>query len=393
MKMFASRVFFTGWLCLATMSVCAGEFSVHGFVAQGLTQSINSHFITNNNEITTDLTEMGLNGRYQWSDDVSLVGQLTYLDGGNRFEQGTRLDYLFLDIHLPQIAGWDTHMHLGRFKNLHWLYSATRDVPHTRASIILPQSVYFDGFRDIALGSDGVLLQSMREMPLGLLEVNWSMGRSPFSDYETRSFLGDQAQGRARQDYVQQLSVYWQPRSLRWRIGVSGLDSQFAYLAAPGEALIDGQSHVQRLMVSAIYFAEHWELSSEWLREYQTDRGAFAPNFVASRIGEGGYIQGRYFLRPDLNVLARFDTYDFDRNNAQPPLPTLVQNPNAAPYFAFQDTYTLGMTWDIQPRLRLQMEHHWVHGGARLRGLINADTQINTAEYWRMWAAHLMYWF
>lgn len=377
-------LFLTMLLGGATTQAIAGEFSFHGYAAQGLTQSVNSHFITNNNNITTDLTEVGLNGRYQWSDDLALVGQLTYLDGGNRYEQGARLDYLFLDIHLPQVMGWDTHMHVGRFKNLHWLYSATRDVPHTRATVILPQSVYFDGFRDIALGSDGLLLQTTKEGEWGVFEANWSMGRSPFSEYETRSFLGDQARGNAKQDYVQQLSFYWQPTSLRWRVGISGLDSQFAYHAAPGEFLVDGRSHVQRLMLSGVYYAEFWELSAEWLREYQTDAGAFAPDFMASRIGEGGYVQGRYFLSDNLNVLARYDTYDFDRNDI---------NTNFAPYFDFQHTYTMGLSWDIQPRLRLQMEHHWVQGGARLRGLINAETQINTDEYWRMWAAQLMYWF
>lgn len=370
----------------------AENMSFHGFVAQGLTQSINSHFITNNDAVTADLTELGLNGRYQWSNDVALVGQLTYLDGGNRYEQGARLDYLFFDIHLPKVAGWDAHLHVGRFKNLHWLYSATRDVPHTRATVILPQSVYFDGFRDIALGSDGVLLQATKDGNWGVLEANWSMGRSPFSDYETRSFLGNQARGDAKQDYVQQISLYWQPRSLRWRIGVSGLDSQFAYHAAPDEFLVDGQSHVQRIMLSAVYYAEFWELSSEWLREYQTDAGAFAPNFIASRVGEGGYIQARYFFNEDINVLARYDTYDFDRNDDNPSAVAFTQS-NSAAYFGFQHTYTLGLTYDIRARLRLQVEHHWVHGGARLRGLINADTQINTDEHWRMWAAQLMYWF
>lgn len=66
------------------------DFSWHGYVSQGLTQSRDSSFITDNNAVTAELTEIGINGLYRLSENLSIAGQINYLDGGNRFEQGTR---------------------------------------------------------------------------------------------------------------------------------------------------------------------------------------------------------------------------------------------------------------------------------------------------------------
>ncbi|MEC8639542.1 MAG: hypothetical protein VXY60_07345, partial [Pseudomonadota bacterium] len=82
-----------------------GDFSWHGYVSQGVTQSNGSNFITDDNAITGELTEVGLNGYYRIAENISVAGQINYLDGGNRFEQGARLDYLFIDWKLPDLPG------------------------------------------------------------------------------------------------------------------------------------------------------------------------------------------------------------------------------------------------------------------------------------------------
>ena len=371
----------------------AQETSWHGYVAQGLTQSIDSNFITDNNDISLELTEIGLNGRIDFNPSVSVVGQVVYLDGGNRYEKGARLDYLFVDWSLPEFAGWKTQLHLGRYKNRHWLYSATRDVPQTRATAVLPQSVYFDLFRDIALGSDGVQAQFKRFTDDSIWEIDWSYGRSEISNAQTKALLGDIAQAKAKQDYVHQLSVYWQPSDMSWRIGLSALESDFRYEPAATDFLLAGTSSIDRLMLSVQYFSENWEFSSEILREYQTDTGVLAPDFYNKRVGEGGFAQFRYLLNNKISMLLSYDTfylYRDDKNGKR-----LEERSNGAvpAYFGYMRTKSVGLRWDIAPRWRFQAEHHWVEGGARAIGFISPFATISTEPEWRMWAAQLMYWF
>ncbi|GGW85139.1 hypothetical protein [Alteromonas halophila] len=371
----------------------AQDVSLHGYVSQGLTQSVDSNFITDHNDISLELTEIGINGRVDINQSVSVVGQAVYLDGGNRFDKGARVDYLFIDWSLPEFAGWKTQLHIGRYKNRHWLYSATRDVPQTRATAVLPQSVYFDRFRDIALGSDGIQAQFKRFTDEGIWEIDWSYGRSDISDTQTKSLLGDIAQGRAKQDFVHQLSVYWQPADMSWRIGLSALDSDFRYEPAATDFLLEGTTDVDRLMLSIQYFSENWEFSSEILREYQTDTGVLAPDFYNRRIGEGGFAQFRYLWDDNFSMLLSFDAFYLYRNDKSGERLEAASGGTVPRYFGYMRTKSVGFRWDIAPRWRFQAEHHWVDGGARTIGFISPFTTIGTEPEWRMWSAQLMYWF
>lgn len=385
-------------LLLSALLVCSGQVlagngSWHGYLSQGVTQSINSNFLTDNEAVTGELTELGINGRYEFDRRLAVVGQVVYLDGGNRYEQGSRLDYLFVDWTLPDLEQWQGHLHLGRFKNRHWLYSATRDVPHTRATSVLPQSVYYDGFRDIALGSDGALLQLTRLTEHGLWEINWSYGRSSISDEQTQAFLGTNVMGKAKQDYVHQFSVFWQPPSMNWRIGGSLLESDFRYEPALEDVLIAGTTNIRRVMLSFEYFSKNWELSAEFLKEYQQDSGAFGPDYYNSRIGEGGFVQLRYMFTRQLSGLIMQDIYDLNRDDRDGSMLEASTGGVIPAYFGYMDTTTIGLRWDIAPNWRLQGEHHWVQGGARIKGMLNPQTQLQSQSHWRMWAVQLMYWF
>ncbi len=391
MKLLASLAFTI--ISVLSVPAVADTVSWHGYLSQGITQSVDSEFMTDDGDITAELTELGLNGRYEYDQRLAIVGQVVYLDGANRYTQGGRLDYLFVDITLPEMASWSGHLHLGRFKNQHWLYSATRDVPHTRATAVLPQSVYYDGFRDIALGSDGALLNMNRLTETGSWEINWSYGRSSISREQTKAYLGVDARGQAKQDFVHQFSMYWQPPSMNWRFGVSLLDSDFRYEPAPVDNLFKGESEIFRTMVSMEYYSENWELSAELIRERQRDTGAFAPNYINSRISEGGYVQLRYLFNDQLSGLIMRDTYDLNRNDRDGEQ-LMAQTGGMVPaYFGYMDTTTVGVRWDMAPNWRLQAEHHWVRGGARVKGLFDPRTQLSTHPEWRMWAVQLMYWF
>ncbi|CAA0332082.1 conserved exported hypothetical protein [Alteromonas infernus] len=385
---------FALWLMSSCAAASHSDFSWHGYVAQGVTQSKGSSFMTDDDKITGELTEIGLNGYYQLAKNVSIAGQINYLDGGNRFEQGARLDYLFVDWKLPDLSeNWRGQIHIGRYKNKHWLYSVTRDVPQTRYTSVLPQSVYFDGFRDVALGSNGIQANFSHLGSHYNWDLNWSYGRSHINDTQRDFLLGSDANGKIKQDFVHQASVFLQPSSLTWKVGASWLNSDFRYTPSLNDNRLSGEANIERLMLSAQYFAENWEVSAEVLREIQDSKGLFAPDFAEKRRGEGGFVQFRYLFNNDLSGLIGFDTYVNDVSDRQGKQLEALSGGTIPAYFGYQDTYTIGLRWDIAPKWRLQGEYHWVEGATRVVSLLNRDVVSHADKYWEMWSLQLMYWF
>lgn len=370
------------------------DFTWHGYVSQGITQSKDSSFITDNNNVTGELTEIGLNGYYQVAENISVAGQINYLDGGNRFEQGARLDYLFVDWKLPDLpSGWRGQIHAGRFKNIHWLYSATRDVPQTRYTSLLPQSVYNDGFRDVALGSNGILTSFSHFSKEYTWELNWSYGRSNINDSQRDFLLGNEVKGKIKQDFVHQASLFLQPSSMTWKIGAGWLDSDFRYTPSPDEDGLPGSANIERFMFSAQYFAENWELSAELIRDKQLSQGLFSSDFIEERTGEGGFVQFRYLFNNHVSGLLGYDTYINDTSDRDGKDLETKTGGLIPAYFGYQDTYTVGLRWDIAPKWRLQGEYHWVEGATRVVSLLNRDVASYSDKHWEMWSIQLMYWF
>ena len=365
----------------------------HGFISQGLIQAPETNFVNLDDSISAELTDLGVNMSWALTDNLRLAGQVVYLDGGRRYTKGTRLDYLFLDWTLHSDFDWQLDMFVGRFKNQHWLYSATRDVPFTRNAIVLPQSVYFDSFRDIAVGSDGLAFKLTRNTSLGEVELNWSWGSTNLSKEQSQILLSQLAQGDAEQEYVHQASLFWRPDQSAWQLGISLLDSDFTYEKAEQDYYSDGAMTVQRVMFNGRYAAEFWELSSEWVQERLDISDFYAPGFQRNSFSQGWYLQGRYNLLPKTWALLSVDLFDLDKDDRSGRKFSESTGGLVPAYFGYQDDLTLGITYDFKDNLRLTMEHHWVKGTARLAYPVMPDLQHNKSEYWQMWAMQLMYWF
>ncbi len=385
----ASLVF----LSSLSVSVYSSEhLKVHGFLAQGVIQAADSNFVNDDGDVSLELTEVGINAAYRLNSSLRVAGQGVYVNGGNRYPEGASIDYLFLDWQVVNNCDWNVKAQFGRNKNYHWLYSATRDVPHTRPSIVLPQSLYLDAFRDVVIGVDGLALLGRTSNRLGEWDINLSFGRSKISDQEKRNLLGD-VQGRLNHDSDTQFSLYFRPSISQWQWGISLLDANFSYDSAELDRVVDGEVISQRLMVSALYQGEKWEISSEIMRERGRIQNILFTGFANDLTAEGGYVQARYFVSPSLTLLSRLDVYDRDRkdrrgNNIELIGPEVIPN-----YFGFMDTGTLGITWRFASEWQVQGEFHRVKGTARLAPIFAPNLAVNNQKYWNMWALQLTSWF
>jgi hypothetical protein len=117
------------------------------------------------------------------------------------------------------------------------------------------------------------------------------------------------------------------------------------------------------------------------------------PGLVNRTRSAGGYLQGRYQLQPNLRTILRVDAYRRDVSDGDGTRYAAENNGQIPAFFAYQDTLTLGVQYDIATRWRLQAEMHRVKGAGRLTPALFPNTDINRNEYWSILAVQLMYWF
>lgn len=367
------------------------DFNWRGFVSQGIIQADHSNFVEHDGDASIKLTEVGLNGSYKLNSHFRLAGQMIYLNGGNRYPEGPRIDYLFVDWQAVNSLDWQVNVHVGRVKNFHWLYSSTRDVPHTRPTIVLPQSIYFDNFRDVALGVDGVAVIANSHNDYGDWEFDWSYGKSTISDEQSKNLVGRISTGDLDQRYVHQANIVWQRNSIKLGVGV--LDSEFEYSQGPQDPFFDGDAEVQRLMLRAIYEASNWQLAAELFRERAVYEDLVFPTFFSDSTGEGGYLQGQYFYNQDITLTARLDIFDLNRKDRDGRIRELESGGTIPAYFGFQDQLTAGVSWDFYKNWRLQAEFHRVKGTGRLAPVFIPNTVLNDRKYWNIWGVQVAHWF
>ncbi|MEH6597124.1 MAG: hypothetical protein V7736_16440 [Colwellia polaris] len=367
---------------------------VHGFVAQGIIDVDHSNFVNESENISLELTEVGINASYQLNDDFRLAGQAVYLNGGNRYAAGSRIDYLLLEWDAAHNENWQTSFYFGRVKNNHWLYSSARDIPFARPSIIISQVTYFDGLRDLAVGGDGAAVKvKYNNDELGEFDLNFSRGKSPISGKQVDIIAGKQAQGQLKHDLDAQLSIYWRPSFSAWQFGLSANDASFSYHSAQMDAYVNSDFTLQFYTANALYEGEFWQLSAEIIQERLVTQGFYFPGFHRDQIGQGYYLQARYQVDNDLSVQLRTERYYSNKDDKNGSKLAQVSGGLVPSYFAFHNDLMLGMSYDFTNNFRVNAEYHWVEGTARLSPIVQPDPIANNSKNWQVWAIQLMYWF
>lgn len=370
------------------------SWQVHGFLAQGIIDVNGTNFVSDEDELSTDLTELGVNASYRVNDIIRLTGQAVYLNGGNRYVEGARIDYALVDIGLLHDENWLVNLYLGRYKNNNWLYSSTRDIPHARPSIILPQSIYFDGFRDIAMGSDGAALKiSYSSEEYGNFDINLNYGASKLSTKDVKLLLGDLVHGKGDQEYDAQGSFYWQPELSPWQFGFSMLDAKFKYQHTELDFLTDATFTFQQYTANVMYEGEKWQFSSEIFQQHFTIEGLYFNGFENKSLGQGAFIQSQYNYNNQLSFLVRGERFYQDKDDKNGSKLEVISQGTVPRYFAYQNDLTFGVSYDFSSSFRMQLEYHQVEGTARLTPIVLPNAAINDREKWSIFAVQLMYWF
>ena len=361
-------------------------FQLHGFAAVNpITTTGNNFFGKTANSMSLEFWELGLNASWRPNTELLLSAQVTSRLAGEEDDGAPRLDYGLLSYTFLNNKDNRAGLRVGRVLNPLGLYNETRDVAFTRNSILLPQSIYFDRTRDIALSGDGVQLFTHHSTDIGdfSLQLNAGLPRTDDSGRGERALLGPRASGELSPEPSVNLRLLYDRNGGRIRLALSAASSNFEYDQAERfDTVSDGDVEFRYLFLSAQYNAEKFTLTTELGPRVFKTSGLGIPD--TNTTGESFYIEGLYRFRPSWEVFVRYDTLFTDRRDRQGNA-FARRDPLGRPaYTRFAKDLTAGLTWRINRSALIRAEYHYVDGTAWLP---LADNDPNALErYWSIFA-------
>jgi len=364
---------------------------IHGFASQSYIHTSGNEFFGHSTNMgSLDFTEMGLNGSWRPIPQLQTSMQVVYRRAGKTDNQNVRLDFGFLDYNI--INNGDTLFGVrgGRVFNPYGLYNDTRDMPFTRPSIFLPQSIYFDVNRNFSLSGDGVQIYAEHRTNFGnfSLQINGIYPRT--DDPELNLNILGNSSGYLTGDlsWMGRLSYETDNGKIKLSVTSAEINSHYKPLSVaanfcrdlPG-TLCAGQFQFSPILFSARYIDGNWGLTGEYaLRPTSFQNfGPSLPNI--SLTGESYYIQGHYRFAPQWEALLRYDViYDNRDDRSGQKTAALTGYPA---YTHFAKDITFGLRYDVTPWWMLRAEYHLINGVSWAPATENQD---NTDQHWNMFA-------
>jgi len=339
-----------------------GDIQIHGFASQAIVQTTDNQYYGDSEHTSTELTELGINASYQATPSLLLSGQLLSRRAGDLYDGTPSLDYGLLDYTIASTAHHRLGARIGRIKSPLGLYNETRDVPFTRPGIFLPQVIYYDKVRNLLLSYDGVMLYADLYGSKGNLSFELGTGRSVIDENVTWVFLGTDQFGDLEPEGINWGigSAWYSTPTEALKLGISGVVTEMTFDPKQFSPLSPGTIDVFHWIASLQYNVADWTLSAEYSQTpiSWNDLGPVFP--FDDQVMEGYYLQGAYRLRPNLEIMARYEEGFQDRNDRSGRDHAALTG-GLDPRFAFfSKIFSLGLRWDITPRamLRFEVQHH-----------------------------------
>ncbi len=343
------------------------DIQLHGFLTQGyFLTSDNRLFGTSDRGGSFDYTEAGLTGSWTPNADLRFAAQVLFRRAGEGHENDIELDFGLLDYTILSTVDYRLGVRLGRFKIPFGLYNDTRDVLFTRPTILLPQSIYDDTTRDLALSADGGLIYSEYRNGWGNLSLELGMGIPRGGSLDTElAILGFNFPGNTFSDlsYIGRLSYDLDDGKYRMAISSAWVDTRYDPKLFPPDDLLAGKDIFTPIILSVQYNEERWSLTAEYAIRPIKDTG-FGEGFDRSIIGESYYLQGEYRFNKDWQTIVRYDAKYIDRNDKSG---EKYQAETGYPaYFQYAKTWTFGLRYYVNPSFLIAAEYNFVNGTAWL---------------------------
>ncbi|MBB6522775.1 hypothetical protein [Pseudoteredinibacter isoporae] len=366
-----------------------GNIQVHGFATQTVLYSDENNFFGDSQDVSFDFRELGLNGLWQINPRLKFAAQILARDAGATDDGDLRVDYAFLDYNFWQGETNSAGIRLGRLINPYGMYNDTRDVVHTRPSILLPQSIYFDVNRNLALSSDGGSLYFQQD--LGNNGFNFELlsvkPRTRDPDLEPAIFFSDnpgQLEGEKSTWFARGVYSYDLDRV---RAGIAAGSIDVKYEPGMNDPIQSAGFNFKPLLVFGQYNSEKWSITGEFaVRRLQVYASVLPADIKTT--GHSYFLQYDYRLAPGWEAFIRYDDLTWNNDDKDGKLFSAATGLPAHSRYA--KDWAVGLRWDVTDKFMLRAEMHDVKGTGWLSSLENANP-LATKENWKLFALSASY--
>lgn len=368
-----------------------GGLQIHGFASQAyITTSDNDVFGNSDKGGSFGFTELGLNASLHPLPRLQLSAQMLSRRAGKGNSGTPRLDYAFLDYRIFSQEVHQVGIRIGRLKNPFGFYNDTRDVAFTRPSILLPQSIYFDRTRNVALSSDSVQFYGETSLSkIGDFSFQFGVSRPIVDDKDTKLSLVGDTSGKLSPDVSVVGRGIFESTNKQFRLALSGIWLNIDYDPGASDSLSAGTIQFSPIYISAQYNAERWSLTSEYALRHFRYKDFNSPRFDRLDFyGESFYFQGSYRFHPKWEAILRYDVLFTDRKDRKGKHASALAaaaGGNIPAHSRFAKDLTVGLRWNISPEFMLRAEYHRINGTAWLSVLDNPPG-ANTKRHWNLFA-------
>lgn len=369
------------------------DVQVHGFLTQGyFLTSDNNIFGTSDSEGSFDFTEAGLNASWAPNTDLRLAGQVLFRRAGVGHQNDVELDFGVVDYTAFSTNDYRIGVSFGRFKIPFGLYNDTRDVIFTRPTILLPQSIYQERTRDLAISADGGIFYGEYRNDWGdmFLELGAGIPRGASLDSEV-AILGFDYPGNttSKMSYIGRLSYDIDGGKYRMAISSAYVDTRYNPKFLPPDDLPALKDIFTPVIFSVQYNREKLSITAEYaIRGIQETVNDGASNLDIS--GESYYLQALYRLNQNWQAVVRYDVLYNNRDDKDGwKYQSLTGRPN---YTQFAKDWTFGVRYYLDPSFLIAAEYHYVNGVAWLPLQDNPDPG-NWEQRWHMFSMAVGYQF
>lgn len=376
-----------GLLLAVASAPAAAYFELHGFGTQAYLLSDGNDYYGNSSKGSFDFYEAALNAATGVG-ALHASAQVLIRDAGNGDDGKPRLDYALIDWQALHSERYIGGLRLGRVKNPFGLFNDTRDFAFARPSILLPQSVYFDGagLRGLFFSSDGGQLYGSYSAGAHELSLVASAAIDRQLDKEEKAaFIG---KGPLPDD-IGLRNLRFLQLSDRWDGGrviaaLSHLNARLELDPQPPYPVVF-HGNFDLYVASLRLNGERFSITSEYL--LTTIDGYASNSGNINTESDGAYLQFDYRLTPAWRAFVRWDSRFadiHDRDGRQ-------TASGGRRYLRFAHDATVGGGWTPDEHWGVWAEVHQIYGTLTVPALDNSVPSAERDPRWTLFALMLGY--
>jgi len=370
------------WPALSAMDIT--DIQTHGFISQNYIQTQSNNFFgQSQGDGSFAYRELGINGSARLDKRTLAAVQLTSRHAGQSDNGSVEVGYALVDFQLNSSSDYRSGIRAGRIKIPLGLFNETRSVPMTRLGILLPQSIYFERSRNVAVSADGAEIYLSKHLARGDLSFRLLSVEPNLVDKATETnLLGEEQAGQLENKRSYAFRMLYEHNSGELLLALSHVQLNIDYRAASSiDIPSNGRVSFQPTILSAQYGSEFWTLTAEYaLRQFKL---AGFNSLLNDFSGESFYYQVSRHYQQKWEFFARRDHLYADKKDRYGK--RFAQSTGKAAHSRYAKDWTLGLNYRASSLLSFKLQHHWINGSAWLPPADNPDTQ-NINRRWQLLA-------